>query len=56
MTTNEENLHNQLKSMIESYDIAMSVLKDSVAGVVVRGAFIFTINNARNLVAEVEKK
>jgi hypothetical protein len=56
MTTNENILHEQLKSMVESYDIAMSVLKDSVAGGVVRGAFITTINKARNLVAEDEKK
>lgn len=56
MTENEKKLLKELKSMIESYDIAMSVLKDSVAGGCVRGAFIPVIIDARKVVAEVEKE
>lgn len=52
MTTNEKKLFRQLKGMVESYDVAMSVLKDSVAGGVVRGAFINEIDNARKLIEE----
>jgi len=54
MTENEKKLIKQLNGMVESYNIAMDVLKDSVAGGVVRGAFISQLKNARKLLDDIE--
>lgn len=54
MTENEKKLLKQLESMVESYDIAMGVFKDSVAGGVMRGAFVGTISPARKLVDDMK--
>jgi hypothetical protein len=53
--SNEEKLLRQLIGMVESYDIAIDVLKESVAGGVVRGAFINEIEDARKLIKEITK-
>ncbi len=54
-TYTEEKLLLQLIGMVDSYDIAMNILKDSVAGGVVRGAFITEIENARKLIDKIKK-
>ena len=53
-TYNEEKLLRQLIGMVDSYDVAMGVLKDSIAAGVVRGAFITEISDARKLIDDIK--
>ncbi len=55
MTNKEKQLLQRLKGMVESYEIALETLKDSVASGVVRGEFMTEIKEAQQLIKEVKE-